>query len=107
MIFLVTLLIFHQKNLGGAQIVGGTGTTSSNNGIRTLYPIFKDITKIVVKNDGLCGGKGVLVQDVDFTQKSEIIPMIFCTCWELIFAKKLTLKKIIYVNASVLFTLVF
>ena len=27
--------------------------------------------KIVIKNDGLCGGKGVLVQDIDFQTKHD------------------------------------
>ena len=44
----------HWLDLGGAQIVGSTGIQHQvimvDSG--TLYPIFKDITKIVVKNDG-------------------------------------------------------
>ena len=56
------------QDLGGAQIVGGTGTTSSNNGSRKLYPIFKDITKIVVTNDGSVASpslsNGLTTQDI-------------------------------------------
>ena len=57
------------QDLGGAQIVGGTGTaTSTANGTRTLYPIFKDITKIVVKNDGTVASPslstGLTTQDI-------------------------------------------
>ena len=57
------------QDLGNAQIVGGTGTTTSTNGSsRTLYPIFKDITKIVVKNDGKVGSpnisNGLTTQDI-------------------------------------------
>ena len=32
--------------------------------------------KIVIKNDGLCGGKGVLVQDIDFQTKQDGIEII-------------------------------
>jgi hypothetical protein len=58
----------HWTNIGEAQIAGSNGLTTSSNSSKTVYPIFKDITRADIFTDGTVNSpsltNGLTSQDI-------------------------------------------